>query len=80
LLLGLPQKEVTVEAVSCTGELGAPEWHPANPDYTVEKHLAEGDMVVTRWTAHATHQGELIGVPPFWQTHCGEWDEHGLHL
>jgi steroid delta-isomerase-like uncharacterized protein len=41
-------------------------YHSAFPDltYTVEKQVAEGDMVVTRWTARGTHQGELIGVPP----------------
>jgi steroid delta-isomerase-like uncharacterized protein len=31
---------------------------------TVEDQLAEGDKVVTRWSAAGTHQGELMGVPP----------------
>jgi predicted ester cyclase len=31
---------------------------------TVEDVIAEGDKVVTRWTARATHQGELMGNPP----------------
>jgi steroid delta-isomerase-like uncharacterized protein len=31
---------------------------------TVEDQLAEGDKVVTRWTARGTHRGELMGVPP----------------
>jgi hypothetical protein len=26
--------------------------------------LAEGDRVVTRWTARGTHRGELMGIPP----------------
>ena len=31
---------------------------------TVDSQVAEGDMVVTRWTARGTHQGEHLGVPP----------------
>jgi steroid delta-isomerase-like uncharacterized protein len=33
-------------------------------DVTVEDQIAEGDDVVTRWTARGTHQGELFGAPP----------------
>ena len=38
----------------------------AVPDltYTVEDQVAEGDKVVTRYTARGTHQGEFFGVPP----------------
>jgi len=41
-------------------------YHSAFPDitYTVEKQVAEGDEVVTRWTARGTHRGELMGVLP----------------
>jgi steroid delta-isomerase-like uncharacterized protein len=41
-------------------------YHSAFPDltYTVEKQVAEGDMVVTRWTARGTHRGEIMGVAP----------------
>ncbi len=41
-------------------------YHGAFPDtqITVEDQIAEGDLVVTRWTARGTHQGELMGVPP----------------
>ena len=37
----------------------------AFPDqrYTVEDLIAEGDKVVSRFTARATHQGEFMGVP-----------------
>jgi steroid delta-isomerase-like uncharacterized protein len=30
---------------------------------TVEDQVAEGDKVVTRWTATGTHEGELMGAP-----------------
>jgi len=38
----------------------------AFPDshYTIEDMIAEGDKVVTRWTATGTHQGTLMGIPP----------------
>lgn len=47
-------------------------WHtfdrvlrPAFPDLQVEIHdqIAEGDKVTTRKTIHATHRGELFGIP-----------------
>jgi predicted ester cyclase len=31
---------------------------------TIEDLIAEGDKVVARWTSHATHQGEYMGIPP----------------
>jgi predicted ester cyclase len=31
---------------------------------TVEDLIAEGDKVVARWRAQATHQGEYMGIPP----------------
>jgi len=38
----------------------------AYPDthFTIEDQIAEGDTVVTRWTAHGTHKGPLMGIPP----------------
>jgi predicted ester cyclase len=38
----------------------------AVPDltYTVVDQVAEGDKVVTRYTASGTHQGEFFGVAP----------------
>ena len=31
---------------------------------TIEDQIAEGDKVVTRWTARGTHQGPFMGIPP----------------
>ena len=38
----------------------------AFPDlrFSIEEQIAEGDMVETRWTSSATHEGELMGVAP----------------
>lgn len=38
----------------------------AYPDthFTIEDQIAEGDTVVTRWTARGTHKGPLMGIPP----------------
>jgi len=38
----------------------------AFPDihFTIEDQVAEGDRVVTRWTARATHTGAFQGIPP----------------
>ena len=35
---------------------------------TIEHMLAEGDTVVTRWTAYGTHQGELMDIAPTGKT------------
>jgi len=32
--------------------------------YTIDDIVAEGDKVATRWTFNATHQDELLGIPP----------------
>jgi steroid delta-isomerase-like uncharacterized protein len=34
-----------------------------NVHFTIDEQIAEGDKVVTRWTADGTHQGELVGIP-----------------
>lgn len=33
-------------------------------EFKIEDQVAEGDRVVTRWTATGTHQGEFQGIPP----------------
>ena len=52
--------------LECNRQL-AEMYFTAFPDLTVtiDDQVAEGDKVVTRWTARGTHQGELSGgVPP----------------
>ena len=41
-------------------------YRAAFPDthLTIEDQIAEGDKVVTRWTATGTNQGTLMGIPP----------------
>jgi steroid delta-isomerase-like uncharacterized protein len=41
-------------------------YRTAFPDIrlTIEDEIAEGDRVVTRWTATGTHEAELFGIPP----------------
>lgn len=38
----------------------------AFPDlhFTIDDLLADGDKTITRWTAHGTHIGNLMGIPP----------------
>jgi steroid delta-isomerase-like uncharacterized protein len=33
-------------------------------DITIEEQVAEGDVVVSRWSATGTHRGDLAGIPP----------------
>ena len=41
-------------------------YRSAFPDlhFTIEDMLAEGEKVVIRVVIHATHKGELLGIPP----------------
>jgi len=40
-------------------------YQTAFPDarFQMDEQIAEGDKVVTRWTAVATHEGPLMGIP-----------------
>ena len=40
-------------------------WRPAFPDlrFEIEFQVAEGDMVMNHWMAHATHTGDFMGIP-----------------
>jgi predicted ester cyclase len=51
-----------------------PMFRAAFPDMslTVEELFAEGDKVADRMTWQATHQGELMGIPPTGNTVRGE--------
>jgi steroid delta-isomerase-like uncharacterized protein len=44
----------------------AQAYYAAFPDmnFKVEDQMAEGDKVVTRWSARGTHQGDMMGIPP----------------
>lgn len=41
-------------------------YRTAFPDlkFTIEDVIADGDMVVIRWTSSGTHKGELMGLAP----------------
>jgi steroid delta-isomerase-like uncharacterized protein len=58
----LPEPLVGIDATKAS----IAAYRDAFPDLklTVEEQIAEGDMVVTRWTARGTHQGELMGMAP----------------
>ncbi|HEY3227884.1 MAG TPA: ester cyclase [Roseiflexaceae bacterium] len=52
------------------GRAGAKQYlamlREAFPDihFTIEDQFADGDRVMTRWTARATHRGAFQGIPP----------------
>jgi steroid delta-isomerase-like uncharacterized protein len=56
---GLPQTREGTKQVATLYWSAFPDLH-----LTIEDQIAEGDKVVTRWTARGTHTGQLMGVPP----------------
>ena len=57
----LPEPGVGIDAAKAS----VSGYRDAFPDLkiTIEDQIAEGDSVVTRWTARGTHQGGLMGIP-----------------
>lgn len=54
------------EGMRAAGQLmrsGFPDWHS-----DLHELIAEGDLVVERFTASGTHCGEVMGVPPSGRT------------
>lgn len=35
-----------------------------DPQWTIHDTIAEGDLVVLRWSLAGTHRGEFLGIPP----------------
>ena len=66
--------DIVIHATLPEGKIHGPEGiqhfygalHNAFPDlhFTIEDQIAEGDRVVTRWTATGTHTGAFQGIPP----------------
>jgi steroid delta-isomerase-like uncharacterized protein len=56
---GLPPGAEGVKKHATAMRAALPDTH-----ITVDDMIAEGDKVVTRWTARATHKGPLMGIAP----------------
>src|SRR5262249_54176659 len=59
------------QPIGRAGIAQAAAWvHSIFPDLqvTVEDVVADGDRVVTRFSARATHRGEFMGIPPTGRT------------
>lgn len=55
---GAPDGPEAMRHAAATMRGAAPDWRS-----DLDQLVAEGDIVVERFTAHGTHQGELMGVP-----------------
>ncbi len=55
---GWPRGTAGAEALAQT-------YHTASSDiqYTIEDQMADGDKVITRWTARGTHTGNFLNAP-----------------
>ena len=66
--------EAVVTVIGAPEEVRGPQgfrgfvvmYRTAFPDLriTIDEMIGEGDVVVTRWTATGTHEGELMGIAP----------------
>src|SRR5687767_6217483 len=69
----LVTSDIVIHASTSAGEIHGPEGiqqfysalHAAFPDihFMIEDQIAEGDRVVTRWSAKATHRSAFQGIP-----------------
>jgi steroid delta-isomerase-like uncharacterized protein len=57
-LPGLPNGPEGAKQLVTTYRNAFPDVH-----FTIDEQIAEGDKVVTRWSAKGTHEGELAGLP-----------------
>lgn len=57
-LPGMPSGPEGTKVLITTYRNAFPDLH-----FTIDEQIAEGNTVVTRWTAHGTHNGELAGIP-----------------
>jgi steroid delta-isomerase-like uncharacterized protein len=69
-------EEFVAEDIVHHPDLGGPGLDPIKAFYdmalnglpdshlSIEEEIAEGDKVVVRFTMRATHEGELMGIPP----------------
>ncbi len=60
---GVPADREGMRAAGQLMRAGFPDWHSE-----VHELIAEGDLVVERFTASGTHRGEAFGVPPTGRT------------
>ena len=60
---GAPEGREGMRLAAAAFRAALPDWHSE-----VEALVAEGDLVVERFTASGTHRGELMGVQPTGET------------
>jgi steroid delta-isomerase-like uncharacterized protein len=60
---GLPDGAEGIRQAATMMRQACPDWHS-----DLDQLVAEGDVVVERFTASGTHRGELMGVPPTGKT------------
>ncbi len=60
---GAPEGPAGMRHAAAMFRQALPDWHS-----DLDQLVAEGDIVVERFTASGTHHGELMGAPPTGQT------------
>lgn len=51
-------------------------WKALDPQWTIDDIIAEGDVVVLRWTHAGRHVGQFMGIPPSGKT----FTNHGIDM